>query len=147
MNILIAEDEKDIRELLELHLIKEGFNVFQAENGFEALYIFQNNSIDLALLDVMMPGIDGFKPKGTAILSYILVSALSSFFRLTIPTPPITAAMTATVTNPLISFIFKLMFFNISRPPFRLLVSPINRKTCFCIRSYDPAVSDICTAC
>ncbi len=61
MNILIAEDEKDIRELLELHLIKEGFNVFQAENGFEALYIFQNNSIDLALLDVMMPGIDGFK--------------------------------------------------------------------------------------
>lgn len=61
MNILLAEDEQDIRELLELHLSKESYTVFQAEDGLEALKIFKNEHIDLALLDVMMPGIDGFK--------------------------------------------------------------------------------------
>ncbi|MCY6484851.1 response regulator transcription factor [Clostridium aestuarii] len=61
MNILIAEDEQDIRELLELHLNKEGYNVFQAEDGFQAVKIFEKNEIDLAILDVMMPKIDGFK--------------------------------------------------------------------------------------
>ncbi|WP_032121391.1 response regulator transcription factor [Clostridium amazonitimonense] len=60
MNILIAEDEQDIRNLIELHLIKEGYNVFKAENGLEALDIFKNNPIDLAILDVMMPKLDGF---------------------------------------------------------------------------------------
>lgn len=61
MNILLAEDEQDIRELLELHLSKENYTVFQAEDGLEALKIFNNEHIDLALLDVMMPGMDGFK--------------------------------------------------------------------------------------
>ncbi|WMJ81050.1 response regulator transcription factor [Clostridium sp. MB40-C1] len=61
MNILIAEDEQDIRELLELHLSKEGYTIYQAENGIEALKIFDSEHIDLALLDVMMPYIDGFK--------------------------------------------------------------------------------------
>lgn len=61
MNILIAEDEQDIRELLELHLSKEGYTVYQAENGASALEIFNNEHIDLALLDVMMPYLDGFK--------------------------------------------------------------------------------------
>lgn len=60
MNILIAEDEQDIRDLIELHLIKEGFNAFKAENGIDAIKIFENNDIDLALLDVMMPKLDGF---------------------------------------------------------------------------------------
>ncbi|MCY6370733.1 response regulator transcription factor [Clostridium ganghwense] len=61
MNILIAEDEQDIRELLELHLSKEGYTVFEAEDGIQALKIFNEQDIDLALLDVMMPGMDGFK--------------------------------------------------------------------------------------
>lgn len=39
MNILIAEDEQDIRNLLELHLLKEGYTVFKAVNGLEALDI------------------------------------------------------------------------------------------------------------
>ena len=60
INILIAEDEHDLRQLLELHLIKEGFTVFDAENGLIALEIFNNNEINLAVLDVMMPGLDGF---------------------------------------------------------------------------------------
>ncbi|CAM2831409.1 response regulator transcription factor [Hathewaya histolytica] len=61
MNILIAEDEQDIRELLELHLIKEGYSVYLASNGEEALNIFNSNSIDIALLDIMMPKIDGLR--------------------------------------------------------------------------------------
>ncbi|MGG5461773.1 response regulator transcription factor [Clostridium sp. B9] len=60
MNILIAEDEQDIRELLELHLVKEGYTVFKATNGLEALDILKKENIHLALLDVMMDGLDGF---------------------------------------------------------------------------------------
>ena len=61
MNILIVEDEQDIRELLEIHLSKEGYNIFTAEDGMQALDIFENKDIDIALLDVMIPKIDGFK--------------------------------------------------------------------------------------
>lgn len=60
-NILIAEDEKDIRELLELHLAGEGFNIFKAEDGEKAIEIFEKEEIDIALLDVMMPKINGYK--------------------------------------------------------------------------------------
>ncbi|SHJ98196.1 DNA-binding response regulator, OmpR family, contains REC and winged-helix (wHTH) domain [Clostridium cavendishii DSM 21758] len=59
MNILIAEDEKDIRNLIELHLSKEDFKVFEAEDGLEAISIFGSEHIDLAILDVMMPNLDG----------------------------------------------------------------------------------------
>lgn len=61
MNILIAEDEQDIRNLLALHLAKEGYKVFEACDGVEALKVFEENNIDLALLDVMMPKLDGFQ--------------------------------------------------------------------------------------
>lgn len=60
MNILIAEDEQDLRLLIELHLSKEGLNIFNAKDGLEALNIFYNNKINLAILDVMMPKLDGF---------------------------------------------------------------------------------------
>lgn len=60
LNILIAEDEKDIRDLVSLHLSKDDYKVFEAENGIEAINIFENNKIDLAILDVMMPKLDGF---------------------------------------------------------------------------------------
>ncbi|SHE85386.1 response regulator transcription factor [Clostridium fallax] len=66
MNILLAEDELDIRNLIELHLIKEGFNVFLAENGEEAIEIFDKEDINLSLLDVMMP-----KKDGLAVLKHI----------------------------------------------------------------------------
>ncbi|MBX4266453.1 response regulator transcription factor [Clostridium estertheticum] len=61
MNILVVEDEQDIRELLEIHLSKEGYKIFTAEDGLQALNIFENKDIDIALLDVMIPKIDGFK--------------------------------------------------------------------------------------
>lgn len=60
MNILIAEDEKDIRSLLKLQLEQEGYAVFAAKDGVEALEIIGNLSIHLAILDVMMPRLDGF---------------------------------------------------------------------------------------
>jgi DNA-binding response OmpR family regulator len=60
LNILIAEDEKDIRGLLAISLKDEGYTVFAAENGIEALKLFRENPVDLAVLDVMMPLLDGF---------------------------------------------------------------------------------------
>lgn len=60
MNILIAEDEQDLRELVKLHLLKEGFKVYEAENGLDALNILNKTEINLAILDVMMPVMDGF---------------------------------------------------------------------------------------
>ncbi|HKM34073.1 MAG TPA: response regulator transcription factor [Lachnospiraceae bacterium] len=60
MNILVAEDEKDIRNLLKLQLEQEGYSVFDARDGIEALEIMQQTAIDLAIFDVMMPRLDGF---------------------------------------------------------------------------------------
>ena len=60
MNILVAEDEKDIRNLLKLELEQAGYCVFASKDGIEALEVLQNNEIDLAILDVMMPRLDGF---------------------------------------------------------------------------------------
>lgn len=61
MNILVAEDEQDIRELLELHLLKEGYTIYLASDGEEALKVFEKEAIDIALLDIMMPKIDGYR--------------------------------------------------------------------------------------
>ena len=58
MNILIAEDEDDIRNLIKLHLTKKGFNVYDACNGQDAYNIFNTIKLDLAILDVMMPLMD-----------------------------------------------------------------------------------------
>lgn len=60
MNILIAEDDNDIRELIQLHLSKEDYTVFLAEDGRKAIDIFDSNDIDLAVLDIMLPFVDGF---------------------------------------------------------------------------------------
>ena len=61
MRILIADDELRMRKLLSDFLKKEGFHVLEAENGKEALDIFNSeHSIDLIILDVMMPELDGW---------------------------------------------------------------------------------------
>ena len=60
LNILIAEDEKDINNLLKLNLEQEGYIVYAAKDGVEALDIMQREAIDLAVIDVMMPRLDGF---------------------------------------------------------------------------------------
>lgn len=58
-SILIVEDELRIRFLLRDYLMKEDFNVFEASNGEEGLFIFSTQKIDLVLLDIMMPIMDG----------------------------------------------------------------------------------------
>ena len=59
--ILIVEDEKGIRETVTVFLKNQGYNVLQASNGEEALEIFENEYIDLGIIDVMMPVMDGFE--------------------------------------------------------------------------------------
>ena len=58
-NILIADDEQQLRYFLTKSIEDEGYSVFSAANGKEAVEIVKNNSIDLAILDVRMPGMDG----------------------------------------------------------------------------------------
>lgn len=60
MNILVAEDEENIRELIKEQLKSENYNVYCASNGKEALEIMKNTKIDLGLFDVIMPYLDGF---------------------------------------------------------------------------------------
>ena len=57
--ILVVDDEPDIRELIRFYLEKEGFTMLEAANGKQALDIFENDYIDLAVVDVMMPVMDG----------------------------------------------------------------------------------------
>ncbi|RRN67719.1 DNA-binding response regulator [Peribacillus simplex] len=59
MNVLIAEDELDMVKILRSYFQKEGFTVFTATNGAEALNLFYREKIDLAILDWMMPEKDG----------------------------------------------------------------------------------------
>ena len=60
-SILVVDDNEDIRNLLSLVLQKEGYEVFLAPNGSEALEIVKNNRLDLVLLDVMMPELSGLE--------------------------------------------------------------------------------------
>lgn len=58
--ILIVDDEKAIADLAEVYLKNEGFNVCKAYNGSDALKYIENEALSLAILDVMLPDIDGF---------------------------------------------------------------------------------------
>lgn len=58
--ILIVDDEERMRVLIEAYLKKENFNVLNAENGEEALTVFKSNTVDLVVLDIMMPIMDGW---------------------------------------------------------------------------------------
>lgn len=58
-SILIVEDELRIRFLLRDYLIKDNFDVFEASNGQEGLFMISSHKIDLVLLDIMMPVMDG----------------------------------------------------------------------------------------
>ena len=59
--ILIADDDKDIGEILKLYLENEGYTVMEAADGNIAWKIIKNNLIDIAVLDIMMPELDGFQ--------------------------------------------------------------------------------------
>lgn len=58
-NILVVEDEKEIADAIEIYLKNQGYHVFKASNGQEGMAIIEKNEIHLALVDVMMPIMDG----------------------------------------------------------------------------------------
>lgn len=60
-HILIADDETEIRDLLRLYLEKDGYTVWEAADGMEALALLKQEKIDLAILDIMMPSPDGYR--------------------------------------------------------------------------------------
>src|SRR5699024_8742532 len=61
ITILIVDDDPHIRELLRLYLQKEGYQVLEAADGQEALDILEEETIQLAVVDIMMPHIDGYE--------------------------------------------------------------------------------------
>ena len=58
-NILVVEDEKEIAEAVEIYLLNQGYNVFKAFNGLDGLKVLENEEIHLAIVDIMMPVMDG----------------------------------------------------------------------------------------
>jgi putative nucleotidyltransferase with HDIG domain len=60
-NVLIADDEEMIRELIDITLTREGFNCYQAASAEEGLAIIRTRQLDIALLDIMMPGRSGIE--------------------------------------------------------------------------------------
>lgn len=81
-SVLIVDDEPMARTLLRLMLVRAGFNVAEAEDGFDALDKVRKSRPDVILLDVMMPGMDGFavcerlrNDDDTAALPIIMLSA------------------------------------------------------------------------
>ena len=58
-HILIVEDDKDIREGIEIYLKNQGYTVYQAADGVEGLAVMKRETIHLAIVDVMMPRMDG----------------------------------------------------------------------------------------
>ncbi|WP_459477522.1 response regulator transcription factor [Clostridium saccharoperbutylacetonicum] len=58
-NILIIEDEKSVSDVVKAYLEKEGYGVFTTENGLDGIEVFRKERIDLVILDLMLPDIDG----------------------------------------------------------------------------------------
>ena len=81
--VLIIEDEPDIRDLLEFHLKKEGYNVLTSSDGEDGLNLARNQSPNLILLDLLLPGINGLdicrvlkSDVNTSKINIIMVTAL-----------------------------------------------------------------------
>src|SRR5690625_3167562 len=60
-NILVVDDDRNIRNLVSIYLREQGFTVFQATNGEEALHVLEKEPCDIAIVDIMMPIIDGYE--------------------------------------------------------------------------------------
>lgn len=79
--VLVCDDEKDIVSALEIYLRSEGYEVVPVYNGLEALENIRSKAIDLVLLDIMMPGLDGIttlsKIRETSNVPVIFLSAKS----------------------------------------------------------------------
>lgn len=77
--ILMVDDEKEIIQLMSIYFNNEGYKLLQASNGLEALEILQSQSVDLIVLDLMMPKMDGLqacmKIRETNLIPIIMLSA------------------------------------------------------------------------
>ena len=60
-NILVCDDDREIVEAIEIYLSKEGYNVIKAYDGLEAIEILKKEDIQLLLIDIMMPRLDGLR--------------------------------------------------------------------------------------
>jgi DNA-binding response OmpR family regulator len=61
ITVLIADDEPEIADLIELHLVKEGYRCIKVSDGLEAVQAVRTQPVDLAILDIMMPKLDGYE--------------------------------------------------------------------------------------
>ena len=81
INILIVEDEKEIREGVSEYLSEVGYNVISAEDGMQAIELFKNSKIDLVILDIMLPKANGFvvlnKIRQESNIPVIMLTAMS----------------------------------------------------------------------
>ncbi len=81
MNILIVDDEALIRSVIKEYLQLEGYNTYEAENGIEAIDVCKKNDIDLVIMDIMMPKMDGYTAckeiKKVKDIPFIMLSARS----------------------------------------------------------------------
>ncbi len=60
-NVLVVDDEKEIADLVEIYLVSDGYTVFKANNAEDGLEIIEKEEIQLAILDIMMPGMNGLE--------------------------------------------------------------------------------------
>lgn len=81
INILVCDDDKEIVEAVEIYLTQEGFKVYKAYDGVQALEVIKNNDIRLLVIDVMMPEMDGIHAvlelRKTSSIPVIFLSARS----------------------------------------------------------------------
>lgn len=79
--ILVCDDDKQIVEAIEIYLSGEGFQIVKAYDGYEALELLTQREVDLMIIDVMMPGLDGIrttlKVRETSSIPIIILSAKS----------------------------------------------------------------------
>ncbi|MBQ3076676.1 MAG: response regulator transcription factor [Clostridia bacterium] len=84
IRLLVCDDDKNICELLRLYLVKEGYSVVLAQDGNQALALFASEKPDMVLLDIMMPGMDGWtvcrEIRKTSDCPIIMISAKGETF-------------------------------------------------------------------
>ena len=77
--ILVCDDDQQIVDAIDIYLTGEGFQVVKAYDGYEALELIEKQSVDLMIVDVMMPGLDGIrttlKVRETSSIPIIILSA------------------------------------------------------------------------
>ena len=61
MKILVCDDETLIREVIREYLLMDNYEVLEASNGLDAIDVVKNNDIDLIIMDIMMPKMDGYQ--------------------------------------------------------------------------------------